>query len=164
MPETPGLQNLLMVIRQLKAHNSFRITLVRFDTGRWRLQIYWNVMLCRWTSLSESFEWSYCLQLHGQVAQGLDCWDSLTLTIKTLGPFKSSGSTCPMIRPALQLKRLESSAMQLWKTKVSLPRIIFVMGINLQKHFMRNNYLHAYGEYIWTVTCGLNICGSVHRA
>jgi len=29
--------------------------------------------------------------------------------------------------------------------------------MSLQKRLMRNNYLHTYGEYIWTVTCGLDL-------
>ena len=29
--------------------------------------------------------------------------------------------------------------------------------MSLQKRFMRSNYLHTYGEYVWTVTCGLRL-------
>lgn len=63
---------------------------------------------------------------------------------------------------ASQLKRPESSAMKLWETKFSLPKIIFVMGMSLQKSFMRNNYLHTCGEYVRTVACGtfIHSCGS----
>ena len=104
-----------------------------------------TVLLCRWTGLSQRFEGSYCLQLHGQAAQGLDCLDSLTMKLKTVRSFETSETTRPMTqRHSSEDPNLQQCSYE--KLNSHFTGCLFVTEMSPHQSLLTYNYWRTYGD------------------